>query len=120
MRTMLSIAAAALIMSSYAFAQDQTVYEIGNGITGPVLLREVKPRYTEGARQRKVEGIVELKAVVKKDGSVGTLEVVRSLDSELDEQAKEAAAQWKFKPGTKDGEPVNVQVNIELAFTLKK
>jgi len=117
---MLSIAAAALMVSSYAFAQDQTVHRPGQGVTNPVLIKEVKPRYTEGAMRRKVEGTVELTAVVKKDGSVGDLEVVRSLDSELDEQAKQAAAEWKFKPGTKDGEPVNVQVHLELTFHLKQ
>ena len=45
--------------------------------------------------------------------------VTRSLDAELDEEAIKAAKQWDFKPGTKDGEAVAVQVNIEMTFTLK-
>ena len=46
--------------------------------------------------------------------------VTRSPDEELDQEAVKAARQWKFKPGTKDGRPVAVQVNIELTFTLKR
>src|SRR3954452_9680581 len=109
---MLSIAVAALIMSSYAFAQDQTVYKAGEGVTNPVLIKEVKPRYTEGAMRRKVEGTVELTPVVKKDGSVGNLEVVPSMDSGRDEQAMSSAAQWKFKAGTKAAPPLNRRATI--------
>jgi TonB family protein len=45
--------------------------------------------------------------------------IKRSLDEELDQEAIKATKQWKFKPGTKDGEAVNVQVFIELTFTLR-
>ena len=97
------------------------VYQIGNGVKSPILIKEIKPSYTEGAMRRKVEGVVELKAVILKDGTVREdVTVTRSLDADLDEEAIKAAKQWEFKPGTKDGEPVNVQVNIELTFSLKK
>jgi TonB family protein len=43
----------------------------------------------------------------------------RSLDEDLDQQAIKAIKQWTFKPGTKDGDPVAVQVFIELTFTLR-
>lgn len=94
-------------------------YQIGNGVSSPVLVSEVKPRYTGGAIRRRLQGNVEVKAVVKKDGTVGDVTVSKSLDPELDEQAIIAVKQWKFKPGTKDGVPVNVQVKVELTFTLR-
>ncbi len=55
------------------------------------------------------------------DGNVGDVKVVRSLDTTygLDQQAVNAAKQWTFKPGTKDGKAVSVLVTIELRFTLK-
>jgi len=53
------------------------------------------------------------------DGSVGDVKVTESLDSELDEQAVLAVKEWKFRPGTKDDKPVDVEVQIELTFTLK-
>ena len=58
---------------------------------------------------------------VLEDGKVGEVKVTQSLDTEygLDTQAVEAVKQWLFKPGTKDGKPVAVQVTIEMTFTLK-
>ena len=58
---------------------------------------------------------------VNPDGSVSNIQVVRSLDPTfgLDQQAIEAARKWKFKPGTRLGQPVPVLVSIELTFTLR-
>ena len=118
MRTSLTAGALVILMAGGILAEDQ-VYKIGNGVTSPVLTKEVKPNYTEGAMRRKVQGVVEVSAVVLTDGSVDDVKVIRSLDEELDQQAVKAARQWKFRPGTKDGHPVAVQVSIELTFTLR-
>ena len=93
----------------------------GNGVTLPVVLREVKPQYTADAMRAKVQGTVLLECVVLPDGTVGPVEVVRSLDSSfgLDQEAVKAAKQWRFRPGTRFGEPVSVLVTIELTFTLR-
>ena len=87
----------------------------------PKPLREVKPQYTADAMRAKVQGTVLLECVVLPDGSVGKVEVVRSLDSAfgLDQEAIKAAKQWRFAPGTRFGEPVAVLVTIELTFTLR-
>jgi len=70
----------------------------------------------------KIQGSVVLECVVQTDGTVGDVRVVRSLDVTygLDEEAIKAAKQWKFAPGTRNGEPVPVMVSIELTFTLGK
>ena len=121
MRSMLVAGAFAILSAAALTAQDNSVYPAGKDVTMPVLIKETKPKYTEGAMRRRVEGTVELKVVILKDGTVrDDVTVTRSLDSELDEEAIKAARQWEFKPGTKDGEPVNVQVNIEMSFTLRK
>ena len=93
----------------------------GNGVTLPVVLFEKKPQYTAEAMRAKVQGTVLLECVVLPDGSVGPVEVVRSLDSSfgLDQEAVKAAKQWRFKPGMRQGEPVAVLVTIELTFTLR-
>ena len=64
---------------------------------------------------------VLLECVVNPDGAVGDIHVVRSLDPTfgLDEEAIKAACEWKFKPGTRLGQPVPVLVTIELTFTLR-
>jgi len=96
-------------------------YRPGNGVTVPQLVREVKPAYTADAMRAKVQGTVWLECVVMPDGSVGRVEVIRSLDSTfgLDQEAIKAAKQWRFRPGTRLGEPVPVLITIELAFTLR-
>ncbi len=96
-------------------------YRPGSGIELPRVLREVKPQYTADAMRAKVQGTVWLEAVVMPNGSVGRVEVVKSLDPVfgLDEEAVKAARQWRFAPGTRLGQPVPVIVTIELTFTLR-
>lgn len=96
-------------------------YRPGNGVNLPQPLKEVKPQYTADAMRAKVQGTVLLECVVLPDGSVGNVEIVRSLDSTfgLDQEAIKAAKQWRFRPGTRLGEPVAVLVTIELTFTLR-
>jgi TonB family protein len=94
----------------------------GNGVTLPRILREVKPQYTPDAMKKRIQGAVLVECVVNVDGTVGNVKVVRSLDAVygLDDEAIKAAKQWKFAPGTRNGEPVPVMITIELAFTLGK
>jgi TonB family protein len=97
------------------------VYRPGSGVINPRILREVKPQYTADAMRAKVQGTVLLECVVLPDGTVGRVDVVKSLDPTfgLDAEAVKAAKQWRFQPGTKSGEPVAVLVTIELTFTLR-
>lgn len=99
------------------------IYDIGNGVTSPVLIREVKPNYTGEAMRAKLQGIVEMEAVVLADGTIDPtrLKITRSLDQNfgLDQQALIAVKQWRFRPGLYKGQPVPVRVNVELTFTLR-
>ena len=98
------------------------VHRPGNGVSLPVVVMEVKPQYTAAAMQAKIQGSVWLECVVGETGDIVETKVTRSLDAEygLDQAAIDAASQWKFKPGLKDGKPVSVRITIELTFTLKK
>ena len=111
--------AVAAILSITAMAQRQ-VYDPGNGVTAPVIVKEVKPTYTQTARAKKIQGSVILTTVIEDDGSVGEVTVVRPLDSELDQQAMVALKQWEFRPGTREGKPVPVRFTCELVFTLPR
>jgi len=97
------------------------VYRAGSGVINPRVLYEAKPQYTADAMRAKVQGTVVLECVVLADGSVGRVDVVRSLDPTfgLDLEAVKAAKLWRFQPGTRLGEPVAVLVTIELTFTLR-
>lgn len=96
-------------------------YRPGNGVVSPEVLFEKKPDYTADAMRLKVQGVVEVEAIVESDGSVGQVRVVRSLDDRwgLDQKAVEAVRQWRFRPGTRMGKAVPVLVNIELTFSIR-
>jgi|SRR5712671_5012375 len=104
-----------------AHAQQETIYTPGDGVSLPTVTKQVGPQYTSEAMANRIEGKVGLSAVVLANGKVGDVKVIRSLDSVygLDEAAVKAMKQWEFKPGTKDGKPVAVRVEIDMAFTLK-
>jgi TonB family protein len=94
----------------------------GQGVAGwqaPTVMRDVKPRYSADAMRSKVQGTVTVEAVVRPDGTVGEVCVVKRLHSELDLEAVKAAKAWKFSPAAKDGTPVPVLIMIELVFTLR-
>ena len=96
-------------------------YRPGNGVSPPRLLREVKPQYTAEAMRAKIQGTVWLEVVVQPDGTVGDVRITKSLDPVfgLDQQAMDAARQWRFAPGMRFGEPVPVLVGLELYFNLR-
>lgn len=110
-----------VVALSFVAAAQETVYTPGNGVRLPKVVRQVQPTYTQEAKDAHIEGTVELSAVVLADGSVGEVQVARSLDTTygLDDQAVKAMKQWTFEPGTKDGKPVAVRVAVNLTFTLK-
>jgi len=96
------------------------VYRIGgNNVTPPTLLSRVEPEYTPAARAAKLQGTVVLAAVIDEQGIPKVLNVVRSLDPELDANAITAIEQWRFRPGTRNGLPVKVSLNIEVNFNLR-
>ena len=93
----------------------------GNGVSWPRLVREVKPNYTPDAMRAQVEGMVELEILVLEDGSVGRVNIVRSLDARfgLDQEAINAVRRWRFDPGRRMGKAVATRVGVELSFNLR-
>jgi len=96
-------------------------YRPGNGVENPTRIREVKPAYTPEAMRAKIQGTVELEALVAADGKVAEVRVTRSLDRVfgLDEQARKAVFATPFLPCKKEGKPVACLVTFELQFTLR-
>jgi len=90
------------------------------GVVLPVAQFKPSPQYTPAAMEAKVQGVVEISAVVRADGTVDEVVVTRSLDTQygLDDAAVAAVEQWTFKPGTKDGRAVDVEIHLSIRFTL--
>ena len=86
------------------------------GLAGLVPLRKVDPKYPPELRASHVEGEVVLYAIIRRDGSVDSIQLVHSVDPLLDANAMEALAQWKFQPAEKQGEPVDLEAVVHIPF----
>jgi TonB family protein len=94
------------------------IYQVGSGVSAPRIVFDPDPEFSEEARKAKYQGTVILWVVVGPDGRVHDMKVQRSLGLGLDEKAMEAVKNWRFEPGRKNGQPVAVEVNIEVNFRL--
>jgi TonB family protein len=84
----------------------------------PVPLRKVDPKYYRDTVSDRVEGTVRLFAVIRKDGQVDAIEIIRGIDQRLDRSAAEALAKWQFQPAKRAGIPVDVDAVFEVPFRL--
>jgi periplasmic protein TonB len=94
------------------------VFKVGGGISAPKALDTPDPQYTEEARNAKTQGTCVLWMIVDAQGHPKDIKVIRGLGYGLDARAIEAVKQWRFQPAMRDGQPVNVQINVEVAFRL--
>ena len=96
------------------------IYRYGSGVTNPVPIVQTTPSYTDAAIKAKVQGVVWLQAIIRKDGNVDSFKVIRGLGHGLEEQAiQEIATNWRFRPGMLNGSPVDVLATIEVQFNLR-
>jgi len=84
-----------------------------------LLLRKISPEYPEAAKKAHIQGHVILRAIIGKDGDVENLQIV-SGHPQLAPAAIEAVKQWKYKPYLQQGQPVEVETEIDVNFTLVK
>jgi TonB family protein len=101
--------------------EEDPVYVVGKGIVAPVVVYQPIPGYTQEARDAKVDGLVLIQCVIGKDGRVTQVKLMRGLGHGLDEAAMNAVAnEWRFKPGTLNGQPVAVRAIIEISFRVER
>jgi TonB family protein len=97
---------------------DAGVLRVGGDVKAPVVMHRPDPVYPEDARKARVSGIVTVEAIVTRDGVVKSVSVLKHLPRGLDEAAVDAVKQWTFKPGTLDGQPVEVAFDLMINFRL--
>jgi TonB family protein len=85
-------------------------------ISGPAPLRKVDPKYPPSLISERVEGEVVLYAVIRRDGSVDSIQLVHGIDEQLDENAMQALSQWKFRPAARQGSPVELEAIVHIPF----
>jgi TonB family protein len=92
-------------------------YKRREQVAAPVALSKADPKYPPELIKAHVRGEVVLYAIIRKDGSVDSIQIVRGLDPQLDHNAMEAFGQWKFRPGTRAGVPVDLEAVVHVPFT---
>jgi len=89
-------------------------------MTEPILIAQGQPTYTNEARQARLEGTVTLQATVRKDGTVDDIVVTQGLGLGLDEQAIATLRQYRFRPATRNGQPVDARISLLVNFRLAR
>jgi len=91
-------------------------------LTAPSAVVKVDPKYAPEVMREKLEGVVILFAILRKDGTIDgeSVRVIRKLDSRLDLSAREALLNWKFKPSQRNGIAVDIQMEVSIPFYFRK
>jgi TonB family protein len=85
-------------------------------VGAPDPVRKIDPKYPQDLMKEHVEGEVILYGVIRPDGTVDSIQLVRGIDKLLDANAMDAFRQWKFRPATKDGQPVALEAIVHIPF----
>ncbi len=93
--------------------------EVSEGVQQALLVHRVEPVYPLLARQIHLEGTVQLHAIIGRDGTVRSLEVL-SGHPILARAAREAVSQWRYRPTLLSGQPVDVETHITVIFQLQR
>ena len=93
-------------------------YQIGGDVSAPQLIYQVDPEFSEEARKAKFQGEVLVHLIVDATGRPTQVRVIRPVGMGLDEKAREAVAQYKFRPARKGGQPVPVELNVAVNFQI--
>jgi ankyrin repeat protein len=93
------------------------LYMPGNGVKSPEILAKAHPRLEKARKAYIFDGEIFLQAIVHKDGTVDSIKVIKGLDYGIDEEVVNTiSSKWRFKPGTLNGDPVDVIIDIKFSF----
>jgi TonB family protein len=94
-----------------------TRVRVSSGVSAGLLMTKVNPVYPKDARRARIQGSVIMQAIIDKEGNVATLELVSGHPALVD-AAMEAVRKWKYQPYLLNGQPVEVQTQMQVNFTL--
>jgi TonB family protein len=92
----------------------------GGEVTAPIPLREVDAAYPADLIRENIHGVVILYAIIRADGTVAEVKILEGFDDRLDENARQALSSWHFVPGTRDGNPVDLEAVVRIPFLTKR
>ena len=102
------------------FAELNATGPAAEDLSAPEAITKVDPAYPQDLIQDRIEGVVVLYAIIRSDGSVEGVRVLEGFDSRLDENARKALEQWRFRPGTKNGQPVDIEAVVRVPFRVRR
>lgn len=93
----------------------------GGNVTAPLAIFKPDAGYTPSARHQRIEGTATFRIVIDAQGNVAAVqETSTPLGAGLDQSAMDTLKSWRFKPATRDGIPIPVQVEVQIAFRLAR
>ncbi len=98
--------------------ETNALFHVGGAVSAPRLLEHHEPPFSDAARAIKYQGTMTLGLIVDKEGVPGNLRILKPLGCGLDWQAIQAVSSWRFQPAEKDGQPVRVEIAVEVDFRL--
>lgn len=93
---------------------------VSQGVIQRLKVSDAPPSYPVEAKQAGIQGLVVLAAVIGKDGTIQSLKVLNSPSPALSQAAMDAVKQWKYRPFMLNGNPVEVDTQITVNFTLSR
>lgn len=93
---------------------------VGGRVAENNLITRVQPTYPAAAKEARIQGTVELEAVISKDGIPMELRVVRSPSDDLSNSALESVRQWRYRPTLLNGNPVEIVTTVIVNYTLRE
>lgn len=116
---------ALLCLAVPALAQTQTDQpakplrvRISQGLANKNKIHNVQPKYPIEARENGIEGAVLLQATIDTEGKIIDLKIIRGHPI-LNKAAYDAVSQWRYKPYTINGQPVEVETSIKIEFHMR-
>jgi TonB family protein len=100
-------------------SENATSGKVSAGIVGGLKVHDVMPNYLPIARENNVQGELALRAVIDKTGSVSRLCITQALGAGLDDMMVNTVQQWKYRPYTLNGQPIEVQTTVKTRFGMR-
>ena len=91
-------------------------FKIGRSVQRPEAVFTPEPEFPDRASKEHYQGIVVLNVIVDTSGKVQNIRLVRPAGMGMEEEAVATVRKWRFKPAQREGEPVAIEMNIEVAF----
>jgi len=105
------------VVATTAAPVEERIYQ-SYEVTAPVLLHKVRPKFPELGRRAGMTGVVVVRCVIDRNGRVRDPQIIKAAFPPFNTAVIEAVQQWRFTPGSHNGEAVESYLNLTVSFSL--